>query len=169
MDGRQDWYLTFKNPKVKPDQSTCIIGSFTLLPEFPGRERADFVEKKKIFLELVGANTENTPVMLDSPKEYARQTHVWERGNWLTKTTLVQPDIPASLGKLPKNAPKNRLGLAMWLGSKENPLTARVAVNRFWEQLFGTGLVETLEDFWYARFYTNQFGFVRFFGGKIHG
>lgn len=147
MDGRQDWYLTFKNPKVKPDQSTCIIGSFTLLPEFPGRERADFAEKKKIFLELVGANTENTPVMLDSPKEYARQTHVWERGNWLTKTTLVQPDIPASLGKLPKNAPKNRLGLAMWLGSKENPLTARVAVNRFWEQLFGTGLVETLEDF----------------------
>ncbi|MBB6005256.1 DUF1553 domain-containing protein [Arcicella rosea] len=147
MNGRQDWYLTFKNAKVKPDQSTCIIGSFTLLPEFPGKGRADYAEKKKEFLALVSANTENTPVMLDSPKEYARQTHVWERGNWLAKTTFVQPDIPASLGKLPENAPKNRLGLAMWLGSKENPLTARVAVNRFWEQIFGTGLVETLEDF----------------------
>ncbi len=147
MSGRQDWYLTFKNAKVKPDQSTCVIGSFTLLPEFPGNGKPEYNEKKQSFLELIRANTENTPVMLDNPLEYARQTNVWERGNWLAKTKVVQPDIPEALGRLPKGAPKNRLGLAMWLGSNENPLTARVAVNRFWEQLFGTGLVETLEDF----------------------
>jgi hypothetical protein len=85
--------------------------------------------------------------MLDSPKEFTRQTQVWERGNWLAKTQVVAPEVPAIFGGLPKNAPKNRLGLAMWLGSEENPLTARVAVNRFWEQIFGIGLVETLEDF----------------------
>lgn len=147
MIGRQDWYLVFKNAKVKPDQSTCVIGSFTLLPEFPGKDRADFRQRKKDFLALISASTENTPVMLDSPKEFSRQTHVWERGNWLAKTQVVEPDVPAIFGGLPKNAPKNRLGLAMWLGSEENPLTARVAVNRFWEQIFGIGLVETLEDF----------------------
>jgi hypothetical protein len=48
MSGRQDWYLVFKNAKVKPDQSTCVIGSFTLLPEFPGKDRADFSQRKKI-------------------------------------------------------------------------------------------------------------------------
>ena len=47
---------------------------------------------------------------------------------------------------MPKNAPANRLGMAMWLTDKNNPLVSRTVVNRFWEQLFGTGIVETLED-----------------------
>ena len=55
--------------------------------------------------------------------------------------------MPAVLGSLPPEAPANRLGLAQWLVSKDNPLTARVAVNRIWEQYFGRGLVETSEDF----------------------
>src|SRR4030095_15199100 len=54
---------------------------------------------------------------------------------------------PAVLGGLPSEAPANRLGLAQWLVSRDNPLAARVAVNRIWEQYFGRGLVETSEDF----------------------
>ena len=75
-----------------------------------------------------------------------RASNVFERGNWLVKGDEVKPDVPKSLNPFPANAPHNRLGLAMWLTSKQNPLTARTMVNRLWEQIFGTGIVETLED-----------------------
>ncbi|MBE7179453.1 MAG: DUF1553 domain-containing protein, partial [Mucilaginibacter polytrichastri] len=71
---------------------------------------------------------------------------VFERGNWMVKGAKVTPAVPASLNAFPKDAPKNRLGLAEWLTDKKNPLTARTMVNRLWEQLYGVGLVETLED-----------------------
>jgi hypothetical protein len=87
-----------------------------------------------------------TPITLERPSSRARKTHVFIRGNWLTKGNEVSPDVPKSLPSL-KGYDPNRLGLARWLVSKENPLTARVVVNRFWEQLFGVGLVESLEDF----------------------
>lgn len=75
-----------------------------------------------------------------------RSTHVFDRGNWLVKGKEVAPGVPHSLNPLPRNVPPNRLGLAKWLTDKRNPLTARTMVNRVWEQLFGTGLAETLED-----------------------
>jgi hypothetical protein len=59
----------------------------------------------------------------------------------------VYADVPSALGTLPKDAMPNRLGLAQWLVSDDNPLTARVAVNHFWETIFGHGIVETSEDF----------------------
>ena len=69
------------------------------------------------------------------------------RGQYDKVGDAVDAAVPAALGKLPADAPKNRLGLAKWLVSPENPLTARVTVNRFWQELFGTGLVKTTEDF----------------------
>src|SRR5206468_10666526 len=87
-----------------------------------------------------------TPVMVDNPEEMQRTSYVFERGNWLLKGDKVEPNVPGSLNPFPANAPRNRLGLAMWLTSKQNPLTARTMVNRIWEQLFGNGLAETLED-----------------------
>ncbi len=88
-----------------------------------------------------------TPVMEELPADSTRKTHLFVRGNWMVHGEEVFPQTPKSLTQLPKGAPTTRLGLAQWLVSPQNPLTARVIVNRFWEQLYGRGLVETLEDF----------------------
>lgn len=85
--------------------------------------------------------------MVENPDDFRRETHLFVRGNWLVPGKEVEPDVPATLHDFPEDAPLNRLGLARWLVSTENPLTARVIVNRFWERLFGIGIVETVEDF----------------------
>lgn len=69
------------------------------------------------------------------------------RGQYDKIGDAVEAAPPAALGALPANAPKNRLGLAQWIIDAKNPLTARVVVNRFWQELFGRGLVVTSEDF----------------------
>jgi hypothetical protein len=84
--------------------------------------------------------------MLENPSYLHRTTNVFDRGNWLVKGKEVVADVPASLGGLPAGAPRNRLGLAIWLTDKKNPLTSRTIVNKIWEQLFGQGIAETLED-----------------------
>jgi len=69
------------------------------------------------------------------------------RGQYDKPKEKVGPATPATLHPMPANAPPNRLGLAQWIVSPENPLTARVTVNRFWQELFGIGLVKNAEDF----------------------
>lgn len=69
------------------------------------------------------------------------------RGEYNQRRDPVSPGVPAALGSLPDGAPRNRLGLARWLTDRRHPLTARVVVNRFWQSLFGVGLVKTAEDF----------------------
>ena len=88
-----------------------------------------------------------TPIMRDLPPEKSRATHVFERGNWMAPGQEVKADVPEILGEIPAGEPVNRLGMARWLVSEDNPLTARVVVNRFWEQLFGYGIIETMEEF----------------------
>lgn len=79
--------------------------------------------------------------------EQPRTTHVLERGQYDKPGQVVTPDVPAAIAPWPAGAPRNRLGLAKWLVSRENPLTPRVAVNRLWQQCFGEGLVRTAGDF----------------------
>src|SRR5262245_3320394 len=73
--------------------------------------------------------------------------HILFRGQYDKPKDKVTPATPAILHPLPAGAPKNRLGLAQWLVDAENPLTARVVINRFWQEIFGTGLVKSTEDF----------------------
>ncbi len=82
---------------------------------------------------------------LDTP----RPTYVLTRGQYDApdKSRPVKRGVPAALGRLPEGAPDNRLGLAQWLTSRDNPLVARVSVNHAWEMLFGNGFVRTSEDF----------------------
>lgn len=79
--------------------------------------------------------------------EEPRTTHLLKRGSFLNPGEQVEAGTPASLPPMPPDAPPNRLALAHWLVSPENPLTARVTVNRMWAEFFGSGLVETVEDF----------------------
>ncbi|MEM9721118.1 MAG: DUF1549 domain-containing protein, partial [Bacteroidota bacterium] len=92
-------------------------------------------------------STDILEVMVMQDREAVRPTFVLDRGMYDAPTDLVEPNTPAVFSQLPENYPKNRLGLAQWLISEENPLTARVQVNRLWTMLFGKGLVATQEDF----------------------
>jgi len=76
-----------------------------------------------------------------------RPAFLLERGAYDKPGEKVERAVPAALPQLSPDAPKNRLGLAQWLVDTRNPLTARVAVNRLWQTIFGTGLVKTAEDF----------------------
>jgi Protein of unknown function (DUF1553)/Protein of unknown function (DUF1549)/Planctomycete cytochrome C len=88
------------------------------------------------------------PVMTEQQPYERRATLEFDRGNFLTKVGPdLSPDVPGIFPKLPDSALRNRLTLARWFFSPGQPLTARMAVNRYWEELFGTGLVETLENF----------------------
>jgi hypothetical protein len=87
------------------------------------------------------------PVMAELPANQRRKTHLMIKGNFLNPGETVEPGVPGAFLPLPKGATADRLGVAKWLLSPDNPLTARVAVNRYWAALFGTGLVETEEDF----------------------
>lgn len=84
-------------------------------------------------------------VMEERPQ--ARVTRVLERGQYDQPGEIVTPGVPKFLSELPLGAPANRLGFAQWLVSRNNPLTARVLVNRLWKQCFGEGLVRTMNDF----------------------
>ena len=104
-------------------------------------------EDFKVSADKDGKATAATLVMQEKPEATPPTTFVRIKGAFLSKGEQVSASTPAILPPMPAEAPVNRLGLARWLVSPENPLTARVAVNRCWEQLFGAGLVETTEDF----------------------
>ncbi|MGE4633363.1 MAG: DUF1549 and DUF1553 domain-containing protein, partial [Planctomycetota bacterium] len=110
----------------------------------PQQQAYDQVLKEKNTIE---ARAVPVPVMVDLAPDKLRSTHILERGYYLAAGKQVSADVPQFLPPMEEDTARHRLSLAQWLLSPENPLTARVHVNRVWEQLFGIGLVETLEDF----------------------
>jgi hypothetical protein len=102
------------------------------------------VAKRKAYADSVERIPEMMIMQDKSPK---RSTYVLTRGEYNLHGEEVFPNTPESVLPMKEGLPKNRLGLAQWLTDAENPLTARVAVNRFWQNYFGRGLVATSEDF----------------------
>ena len=98
-------------------------------------------ESKEDFL------TDIPTLMVMQERTTPRKTHILSRGQYDKPIAPVTANVPAAFPGLPADAPKNRLGFARWLVSGKHPLTARVAVNRFWQIYFGRGLVSTTEDF----------------------
>jgi hypothetical protein len=104
--------------------------------------RAGALEQEQARLKSRGSMA----LVMQERKE-APGAYVLFRGEYDKRRDAVTPATPAFLPSMPADAPKNRLGFAHWLLRADHPLTARVAVNRFWQELFGTGLVRTSEDF----------------------
>ena len=110
--------------------------------------RGDTVSRsyKEKLKEFMAVKPGYVPVLEELMPDSTRQSFVFERGNWLVPGEEVQPKTPGFLSDFDTAYSEDRLGLAKWLVDGKNPLTARVIVNRFWEQIFGIGLVETVED-----------------------
>lgn len=127
-----------------PEGIVWIKELFLKYAEF--KRSPEWKEKSDELLAL-RKKAQNTPIMQPKSAVFQRNTHVFERGNWLVKGPKVNPKIPETLPQIESKTELDRLDFARWLVDDQNPLTARVIVNRFWEQIFGNGLVYTLEDF----------------------
>ena len=102
------------------------------------------LDRAKMLLD--GYRGDILPRVMVMSDDQPRETNILDRGAYLSKKEKVAFDAPGFLPPLPKDAPKNRLGLARWLFRPEHPLTARVQVNRQWQHFFGFGIVRTSED-----------------------
>ncbi len=134
--------LAIAEGKRNPKQQQIVVAYHAgLRPEIsPLKQRLAELDEQLAPLQPV-----TTLVMVELPAP--RPTHILKRGNFLEKSKRVEPGVPDVLHPLPKDSPPNRLGLARWLIDPANPLVARVAVNRWWAELFGRGLVASAEDF----------------------
>ena len=145
VPGRHDLYFQYDNAALKDRNETGVLFEwFRIADPFPGRGSVGYDSAYARFNRLMKAKVTTTPILVENPQALKRRSYVFERGNWLLKAKPVQASLPALFKEQPG---ADRIALANWLTSRNNPLTARVLVNRIWEQLFGTGIVETLEDF----------------------
>ncbi len=112
----------------------------------PARRR--MIDLAKADAEIRGLRRRN-PVthVMQEKADSMPVAHILYRGAYDQPRDLVTPAVPGLLPPLPESYPKNRLGLARWLVQPDHPLLARVTVNRFWQELFGTGIVKTADDF----------------------
>ncbi|MCA9271125.1 MAG: DUF1553 domain-containing protein, partial [Planctomycetales bacterium] len=134
--------LTSKQAAERSDDETLRLRQYFLAHHDPRHaltQRIAELEKRTT------ASFPATMVMQELPTP--RDTFILERGEYSKPTEKVAAGVPAVFPPLPKDAPANRLGFARWLVDPSHPLTARVAVNRYWQRLFGVGLVKTSEDF----------------------
>ncbi|SFT87458.1 Planctomycete cytochrome C [Algoriphagus locisalis] len=146
VEGNIDLYLEIKNPNSKPDQTAARFIWFAFVPKLKGEDKPGYASIQKSWEEILNFGGTKLPIMIENPAYMARETRVFERGNWMMLGDKVQPETPKELNPWKPEWPQNRLGFAYWLTDKENPLTSRTLVNRVWDQLMGRGIVSTLED-----------------------
>lgn len=148
VTGKHDVYFQYDSKLLKKaEENGMVMDWFLMSPAFPNDGTPATTIHQNLFVRVLNKpDAEMTPIMMDNPDYMKRKTHVFERGNWLLKTKEVEPGLPEIFVRDNEIKYRNRYGLALWMTDKKNPLTARTMVNRLWEQLFGQGLVETLED-----------------------
>jgi hypothetical protein len=132
--------LAIEPSERTPEMRTQLADYFRPMSKSYGA-LAKQIEGKKA--ELAKIKPVELPVMRERPADKRRKSFILNKGNFMAPEAEVKPALPAEFTTADQAGETDRLGLARWLVSPENPLTARVAVNRFWAQLFGTGIVET--------------------------
>ena len=137
-DGGED-ILMIPPEKRTPRQRRILTDQF-----IQGSMRKEINSRLSALAEEYPVLTQ-APTLAENPQP--PKTHVLLRGSFLTPGIEVQPGVPAILPRLPSDPKTSRLTLARWLVSRDNPLTARVTMNRFWQEFFGRGLVDTPQDF----------------------
>ena len=136
--------------KIAPDQrsqeqQTSLTKHYLGIAPLLEAERSKATLLKKQLAELKPRTT--VPIMRELPDGKRRITRIQRRGNYLQVGDEVSPGVPKAFAPLPQGVKADRLGLARWLVADDNPLTARVLVNRYWEAIFGVGIVSTSEEF----------------------
>jgi hypothetical protein len=123
------------------------LKDYFLTYEAPDPYRRSYTELTALKKERAALDKVVPTSMVMEEMQKPRETHVLGRGDYRNLGEKVLPGVPSSLPPLPAGAPANRLSLARWLCDPSHPLTARVAVNRYWQMYFGYGIVKTSEDF----------------------
>ncbi len=102
---------------------------------------------KDLVFQKIQLYNDISEVMVMEEMPISRKSYIYTRGEYLQPKEIVFPSTPQVLNNFSDDLPKNRLGLSNWLFDEKNPLTARVAVNRYWQMIFGKGIVESSNDF----------------------
>ncbi|MFT4538981.1 MAG: hypothetical protein ACI841_000681 [Planctomycetota bacterium] len=137
--------LSRSHEDIDPEQKVTLRDHYRSLHDPVWARLNDQMKAENAAITTFEAELPTT--LVSEERKERRPAHILIRGQYDTPGDEVQPATPAVLPGMPEDAPRNRLGLARWLVSPDNPLMSRVTVNRFWQQLFGIGLVETSEDF----------------------
>ena len=146
IDRQTDLYVEMQQNAAAKEVNVMNVYWIGFLQELPGKGKLGWASVNDAFMNALNAKTETVPIMVENPDYMERVTQVFDRGSFLTKTDTVRPDTPESLNEWDAEWPKNRLGLSKWIVDKRNPLTARTLINRVWHQIYGRGLVSTVED-----------------------
>ncbi|MDX2247306.1 MAG: DUF1553 domain-containing protein [Bacteroidia bacterium] len=145
VKGKHNLYLSFRMNGI-PESDLFRIDWLEYHLKNPEWEKYG-PEMKNQLETLATLPTVQTPIFQELQGDQRRKTFHFLRGNWLTPGEEVLPGVPGSLPPLSSESPEDRLALARWMTHPNHPLTSRVYVNRIWAQIFGTGIVETTEDF----------------------
>jgi hypothetical protein len=134
-------------PKKRDKSQKEALRDYFLTYVAPAELRKTYAELKELRREKEDLDWTVPNAMVMQEMDAPRETAILGRGDYRNRGEVVTPGVPAVLPAFGKDLPVNRLGLAKWIVDPANPLTARVAVNRYWQLHFGTGIVKTTEDF----------------------
>lgn len=147
--GQHTFHMTYTSPTIQDEKTVGIMIDWFGFrnEEIPWHEEQNR-NWASLYKDLLSRELPTTPIMIENPRTMRRKTHVFDRGNWMVEKQEVMAGVPEVFEIEDNSEPlTNRLDLAYWMTDTLHPLTSRTLVNRLWSQIFGQGIVKTVEDF----------------------